>query len=162
MARFSNPFVQFFDKNGQPLAFGTLEFRLSGAPSTLLNTYSDSSLNNANTNPVVLDGEGRLPSVFLDGVYDVEIKDKDGVLIGQLDPVGGEGGSRFAFADFVSTTIYGINDIVEGSDGLFYISLKNSNLGNDPTTDSGANWQEILFVRDQITSSVTEHYYRNR
>lgn len=36
---------------------------------------------------------------------------------------------------------YSSADLTQGSDGVIYRSLVGSNLGNDPTTDTGANWR---------------------
>ena len=38
-------------------------------------------------------------------------------------------------------TTYAINNLVGGSDGVIYKSLTNGNLGHNPTTDNGTNWQ---------------------
>lgn len=154
MARVFDAFKQFFDGNGDPLASGTLEFFQDGVYSLQQDTFSDPSLNNVNPNPVTLDGEGRLPfDVFGDGVYSVELRSKatsvslNGVLINLLDTVGGDAGSRNAFSDWVSTIIYNIPAFVVGPDGKYYRSLKDNNLGNDPTDNPGANefWEEFKF-----------------
>ncbi|MGP0039691.1 MAG: hypothetical protein ACLPJW_03145, partial [Rhodomicrobium sp.] len=50
---------QFFDANGAPLALGNLYYYAAGT-TTPLDTYSDSAGTVANTNPIVLDGSGRL------------------------------------------------------------------------------------------------------
>ncbi len=50
---------QFFDANGAPLALGNLYYYAAGT-TTPLNTYSDSAGTVANSNPIVLDGSGRL------------------------------------------------------------------------------------------------------
>src|SRR5215469_1737689 len=50
---------QFFDGNGAPLALGNLSYFAAGT-TTPLDTYSDSAGTVANTNPVLLDGSGRL------------------------------------------------------------------------------------------------------
>ena len=50
---------QFFDSNGSPLALGTLSYYVAGT-TTPQDTYSDSAGTVVNTNPVVLDGSGRL------------------------------------------------------------------------------------------------------
>ncbi len=43
-----------------------------------------------------------------------------------------------------STMNSGMNDIVEGPDNLFYISITDNNQGNSPDT-SAANWSQIKF-----------------
>jgi hypothetical protein len=50
---------QFFDTNGNPLAFGNLYYYVAGT-TTPQDTYSNSAGAITNTNPVVLDGSGRL------------------------------------------------------------------------------------------------------
>ncbi|MBI4723861.1 MAG: hypothetical protein HY765_02285 [Rhodomicrobium sp.] len=50
---------QFFDGNGAPLALGNLYYYVAGT-TTLQDTYSGSAGTIANTNPIVLDGSGRL------------------------------------------------------------------------------------------------------
>ncbi len=157
MARLFTPFQQFFDGSGEPLSSGTLEFFEDGVYSNQLDTYSDASLNNVNPNPITLDGEGRLPfDIFGDGVYSIELRDKNSILINLLDTVGGDTGSRTAFSDWTSTIIYNIPAFVVGSDGLYYRSLSNDNLGNDPIEDSGTNefWEEFK-LRGVYNSSIT-------
>jgi microcystin-dependent protein len=50
---------QFFDANGRPLTGGYLYFYIANT-TTLQDTYSDSAGATANTNPIPLDGSGRL------------------------------------------------------------------------------------------------------
>lgn len=50
---------QFFDANGHPLSQGNLYYYIAGT-TTPQNTYSDSAGAVPNTNPIVLDGSGRL------------------------------------------------------------------------------------------------------
>jgi hypothetical protein len=50
---------QFFDGNGAPLALGNLYYYVAGT-TTPQDTYSDSAGTVVNTNPIVLDGSGRL------------------------------------------------------------------------------------------------------
>jgi len=146
MGRLFTPFQQFLDKNGNPLSSGTLEFFQNNDLANQQDTYSDPNLNNANPNPLTLDGEGRVSDVFGDGVYTVVLKDKNGVLIDEpLNTVGGDIGSRTAFSDWTSTILYGIPAIVVGSDGKYYQSLSLNNIGNDPVS-SPTFWEEIRFV----------------
>ena len=61
---------QFFDANGNPLALGNLYYYIAGT-TTLQNTYSDSAGTILNTNPIVLDGSGRLQvDVYLGSAED--------------------------------------------------------------------------------------------
>ena len=85
--RFFNPDEQFCDSTGLPYAGGSLAFYASGT-STPLNTYSDSALSIANTNPVVLDSAGRANSIFLQNLaYKVVLSDVNSNVIWTFDPV---------------------------------------------------------------------------
>lgn len=85
--RFFNPNEQFCDATGLPYAGGSLAFYASGTSSPL-NTYSDSALTIANTNPVVLDSAGRAGSVFLQNLaYKVVLSDVNSNQIWTEDPV---------------------------------------------------------------------------
>jgi hypothetical protein len=52
-----SPKVQFFDANGEPLVGGKLYTYAAGTSSPLA-TYTDSTGNTANANPVILDSRG--------------------------------------------------------------------------------------------------------
>lgn len=99
-----------------------------------------------------MDAAGRLPNVFFSGAakarlttnLGTELAPIPGTQIWERDPVGGtvdEG----AFSAWNPEPIYNINDIVTGSDELFYISITNANQNNDPTVSS-ANWTQIRFL----------------
>lgn len=62
--RFFTPDEQFADSTGAALSGAQLFFYATGT-STKQNTYSDSALSIANSNPVVLDSSGRAGSIFL-------------------------------------------------------------------------------------------------
>lgn len=55
-----NELIQELDGNGAPYA-GAQIFTYSGGSSTKLTTYKDSSGSTSNTNPIVLDANGRIP-----------------------------------------------------------------------------------------------------
>jgi len=86
--RFFNPNEQFVDSTGLPYAGGSLAFYASGT-STPLNTYSDSALTIANTNPVVLNSDGYpTTAVFLQNLaYKVVLSDVNSNVIWTADPV---------------------------------------------------------------------------
>ncbi len=142
-SRLSNPKIQYSDDAGNPLPEGKLYFYDSGT-TNYRTTYADSGLSIANSNPVILDGAGRVPSIFLEGNYRAILTDKDDNQVWELDPVTGSSGAA-QFSDWLITTTYVLNDIVRGSDGKYYLSITNSNLSNDPTS-SAANWSEMVFI----------------
>lgn len=146
MTRFVNPQPQYFSDLGLPLSEGLLYFYTTGT-STPLDTFSDPELNTPNANPVTLDAAGRPENdIFLQGVYKVILRDLDGNLIWEKDPVGGDAGSRLAFANWQAAITYSINNVITGSDGNFYVSLVNNNLNNDPVS-SPSSWERVEFIR---------------
>lgn len=151
MARVIDAFSQFFDGAGDPLINGFLRFTVSGTNNTDKNTFADVSETIANANPVPLDGEGRCPNVFGPGSYRVRsfadsviTPGTPGQQIELFDPVGGTFGTG-PLDDWNADSIYSITDEVKASDNLYYRSLINNNVGNDPVTDA-VNWEKIEFV----------------
>ncbi|MCK5444973.1 MAG: hypothetical protein KAI73_05070 [Rhodospirillaceae bacterium] len=143
MGRNVNPRPQLLDSAGDPLISGKMYYFESGTD-TPKATFADVNMTIQNTHPVILTGDGRLPNVFLSGTARMKLTDADDVQIWDIDPTGGEdiGGD---FEEWVPSVVYNTNDIVQGSDGAFYISFTNGNLGNDPTS-TPTEWQEIQFI----------------
>ena len=94
MAVFLSPFYgvggQLFDNNGNPLAGGKIFTYLAGT-NTNAATYTTSAGNIAHSNPIVLDGAGRVPSgeIWLtNGIsYKFVVQDSANNLIGTFDNV---------------------------------------------------------------------------
>jgi len=93
MSWFILPSNQFFTDAGAPLASGKIHFYAAGTVADQ-NSYSDIALTSANTNPVVLDGNGRTGPIYLDDSLsykmklvtsaDVEVWTKDNIKGGAL------------------------------------------------------------------------------
>lgn len=143
MARFINPVSQYSDGNGIPLPGSKLSFFEPGT-TTPKDTFSDSGLTTANTNPVIADADGRIPDIFLSGTYKAVLKNSSDVTIWTRDPIGDTTEGQFEI--WLNDNTYNVPDIVTGSDDAFYRSLTDGNQGNDPTT-STANWEQIEFER---------------
>ena len=136
MPRIIDPFQQYF-KDGKPLSGGKLFFYQSGSSTVAKNTYSDSAQTTSNTNPLILDSQGRVSDVWGSGTYRVIVKDANDVQVEIEDPVGGNNAASNA-SDYDSTLTYSKGDIVK--DGLIYYKSKtNDNTDNTPST-STANW----------------------
>ena len=83
--------MQFCDGDGAPLAGGNVTFKEAGT-NTDKDTFSEADLDPAavNTNPVVLDADGRPEdgAIFLEpGAYDIFVRDVDDVLIYTVEGV---------------------------------------------------------------------------
>jgi hypothetical protein len=83
---------QLFNNNGDPLAGGKINTYLAGT-TTNEATYTTSAGNIAHTNPIILDGAGRVPSgqiwLLFNTSYKFVVKDSNDNLIGTFDNVGG-------------------------------------------------------------------------
>ena len=123
MSRYSNPVPEILDNNGDPIVGAKTYFYESGT-TTLKTVYSDSDLSVAIANPVIADAGGRLPSIFLDGIYKVEQRDQNDVTIWTRDTVGSISTSQFS--DWINDFTYSINDIVRADDDQFRILCNGS------------------------------------
>ena len=85
-----------------------------------------------------------VPNIFFSGSAKLVLQDENSVQYGEYDPISGEA-ELGNFTLWEITITYDINDIVEGSDGEFYKSLSNGNIGNDPVTTPTA-WEQIRFI----------------
>lgn len=157
MPRFTNPYPQFTDSNGNPVLSGTLTFFESGT-NTLKTVYADSEENTPIANPMTLAADGSAPNVFYSGAARVKLTNSAGVQIFDRDPVGGE--SQLGnFSTWGPGFLYGVNDIVKAANGEFYLSLQANNQDNDPTASAGDNqfWENIRFIgiyNAQITYAI--------
>lgn len=148
MPRFADPFTQYQNNEGALLSGGKLIFFIAGTVNEYLQTFSD----NEEQTPhplagVPLDANGRIPPIFYKGSARVELRDSSGELIDEKDNVGGE--NVFGdFSDYNPVIVYDVNDKVVTTNGKFFISLQNENVGNDPLLEEGNNefWSEIRFI----------------
>lgn len=81
-----NPILQFFDANGVPLAGGQLFTYIAGT-TTPQATYIDSTENTPNTNPVVLDSDGRCVVWIGSASYKFVLEDVNSVVIWTADNI---------------------------------------------------------------------------
>jgi len=88
MTRFVAPLVSEFDINGNPLSGAKYEFFIVGT-TTKKDTFFDEDLQpgNENTNPVIADASGTFPNIFLNGDYDVTLRNSVDALIEGPDTI---------------------------------------------------------------------------
>lgn len=87
-------FQQFFDNNGDPLASGKI-YTYEAGTSTDKETYTDASGDAANTNPIILDANGRANIWLGDGAYKFVLKTSADVTIQTVEDLTGEVSSLF-------------------------------------------------------------------
>jgi hypothetical protein len=93
---------QLFDNNGNPLAGGKI-FTYAAGTTTPVATFTSASGSIAHSNPIVLDGAGRVPSgeIWLtDGItYKFVVEDSTSALIGTFDNLSGINSNFVAFTN---------------------------------------------------------------
>lgn len=93
---------QLFDNNGNPLAGGKI-FTYAAGTTTNVATYTSSAGTIAHSNPIILDGAGRVPSgeIWLtDGItYKFVVQDAANNLIGSYDNLSGINSNFVAFTN---------------------------------------------------------------
>jgi hypothetical protein len=80
--------VQFFSNSGAPLSGGKL-YSYAAGTSTPLATYTDSTGNTANTNPVILNTRGEANVWFSSAAYKLTLKDSTDAQIWSVDNLNG-------------------------------------------------------------------------
>lgn len=73
---------------GEALPLSTLDFFEQGSTTVRQDTFADRTFLVANTNPVVADGDGRFPEIWLQGVYRVVFKEADATQVWDTDNIG--------------------------------------------------------------------------
>lgn len=142
MKRFVDPAPQFFN-GGIMLSGGKVNFYENGSTTTRKNTYNANN-GSINTNPVVLSDEGRLPPCWGEGLYTVVVTDADGVQVWHRNDVefGSDDGQ---FSDWSAVRNYAQSETVRYTDGNYYISESNNNIGNAPDVAT-TKWSKIAFI----------------
>jgi len=165
VGRYINSVPQILDSNGKPIA-GAKKFFFETETTTKKTIYSDSGLSVSTANPALSDASGRMPEIFLDGIYAEEQQDNsgtatgyDGVTLWTRDPIGDI--TEGQFESWLNDSTYNIPDIIVGSDDEYYRSLSDGNQGNDPTT-SVVSWEMLRLGRvwnANITYGVGDSVY---
>jgi hypothetical protein len=149
MARSINPVPQFFENDGSPLINGLMYFYDSGTNTPKV-TYKDANLTIPNTHPVVLSASGEMPNVIFTGSAKQKLVDANGGMRWERDPVGVIDST---FGNPYSAIItYSADEVVRGSDGVYYVSINDGNQGHNPVSTSGF-WKLLYSIL--YSSSVT-------
>ena len=102
------PKLQFFDLNGAPLSGGLL-YTYAAGTTTPLASYTDSTGNFANTNPITLDSRGEA-NVWLEGaMYKFALYTSASVLIWTVDNINGSTFASNATGDGTTTAFSVVN-----------------------------------------------------
>lgn len=112
MARFSNPFSQYFSDSGRILPGAQLFFYVNGT-TTPQATYADAAFTVVNPNPVICGTNGRVPDIYMPGnlVYSITLTDTNGVQIDQADDITGSD-SRVSSSDVIAALAANTDPVV--------------------------------------------------
>lgn len=118
------------DSLGNPLVGGRL-YAYAAGTSNKKDTYTDSTATVKNTNPIILNARGEC-DLWIDGIYDFVLKDKDGNTIWTVPSVSINGSSDEAiFYDSNGYPVLNINTV--GASAVNYLNITNTATGNSPT-----------------------------
>jgi len=160
------PFVfwQLFDNNGEPLDGGTVETYEAGT-TTNKRTFADANEVAENTNPIVLDADGRADIWLEEGSYKFVLRDSAGVLIREVpNIIGSSTGVIVSYAVsanlnltsiYENANIYGTGSFTinllpaaDAGDGFFF-RVYNSGAGTitiDPNSSETINGDASLSI----------------
>lgn len=126
-----DPFFEALDTSGVSIAGATLTFYETNT-TTPKNTFQDAAFTTPNTNPVVADGSGRFPEIYLQsGLYTILFKDSEDVLIKTIDDFNGAG----------SGTV-------------------NSVTATDPLEETGTADDPVIGASDKLRTAMSISLYR--
>jgi len=154
LERFFNPQMRVFDLNIRSLPGARLYFFAAGS-TTPKATFTTKAGGTPNANPVIADSSGTFPPIFLDGLYRVELRSAQNIVqsgwpidnVGQDNPI-------VPFGPYSEIVTYNEGEIVTGSNGNWYRSVGDNNLGSDPISSPG-EWEVIpIPVASTFTSNA--------
>lgn len=136
---------QFFDNNGIPLAAGKI-YTYQAGTTTPQTTYTDRAGAFANTNPIILDSDGRTPNEiwFISNVaVRFDLKDSADVLIGSYDNLSGI--NDLSLSTLAGSQITGvITNATIGATNVNFIQA-----GSGAVTRTGqAKMREVVSAKD--------------
>ncbi len=141
------PKMQFLGDDGLPLSGGQI-YTYEKDTTTPLATYTDSTGSSANSNPIVLDTQGRANIWLQVTPYSFVIYNSLGVLqtcSGPIEfpPSALSGSDIPAYSDIV---VYNFPDLVAGSDGYTYRCVGTNILDDDPVGSVTGAWVNLSSI----------------
>lgn len=153
MSRFTNPVPQFFLNDGTIASSGRMYFYENKNYAALKATYSNPDNTVANTNPLILDGQGRIPPCFGDGLYSVKFyasnpdnPSVDGALQWPRDDVSlSELSGQWGLWNAAET--YSVDEFAKDpTDGNYYqLWGAPTSKGEQPSTNL-TKWEQVVFI----------------
>lgn len=154
MSRFTNPVPQFWLDNGDIASSCLMEFYENKNYSSKKDTYADPEETVKNTNPLKLDGQGRMPPCFGTGLYSVKFYaydnaaiDKKGELQWTRDDVDLSSGSGGAFNEWSPVQTYRLGDIVKDN-GQYYVLDNATTSKAEKPSSTPSKWSKTINIKE--------------
>ena len=149
-------------RDGNPLAFGKL-YTYQARTNAPKDTYQSEDGVVANTNPVILNGEG-YANIYLDGSYKVVLKDKDENEIWSADPVSASMAEEWInclTATYLSSNSFKVNgnfisEYQEGRNVRINNNTVNYSYSTIVSSTFAANETTIVIADPIVTTGVSE------
>ena len=156
MSRFVNPTPKYTDQSGQFMPYGLLYFFDSGTNDDKT-TFADVNETIANTQPLILNGDGSVPNCFYSGSAKVILVTNagtatspiDGTQQWERDPVSA-GAVGAIGTEWDAISIYDMGSVVIFNT-LYYVSIINSNQNNNPSSTPTA-WTRFNLLKQFYTN----------
>lgn len=154
MSRFIDPVPQYRLDNDKLASSGLMEFYENKNYSTKKDTYADPGETIKNTNPLKLDGQGRMPPCFGTGLYSVKLYaydnaaiDKKGELQWTRDDVDLSSGSGGAFNEWSPVQTYRLGDIVKDNGQYYVLDNATTSKADRPST-TPTKWGKTINIKE--------------
>lgn len=155
LERLSSPQIRPLGLNLTTLPGARLYFYENNSTTPAV-TYQDKAGEIPHANPVVADANGIFPQIFLEQkLYRMTLTDKKNIVQPGF-PLNDIGQDTIVvpFGPWIETRSYSEGEIVTGSNGNWYSSVGDNNLGHDPVDGSG-DWENIpIPIASNFTSNV--------
>jgi len=149
LSSFGGAGAQFFDNNGVPLS-GGLIYTYAAGTTTPQATYTSNTGSIAQSNPIVLDTSGRVPSgeIWLTQllIYKFVLQTSGGTTIGTYDNISSIAGSIPTISDFTGT----------GSQTIYTLSVSPTNLNSTNIFINGVYQNKNSYTISGTTLTFTQ------
>ena len=154
LSRFVLPYVDV-GAGIRPSSGAKLFFYATGT-STPKNTFADSTGSTANANPVIANANGVFPAIFLDGIFNVALKDANDVQIWTADPVSTEASGNGTFSGVTISDDYATLKMLSTADASGFnetwLVESNNNLDLQHRNGSGGYLANLIRLDLKTTS----------
>jgi hypothetical protein len=165
---FTDPFWQFLDSDGEPLANGYI-FTYSAGTTSLKDTFTTDAATVVNPNPIPLDAAGRPQNqIWIQGSYRFDLYDVNDALVKSIDNVTSftalnESGDPFfqSFSGTGSQTVFTLTESLgdDSKDILVFVNDESGDVGYNVQNPSAYTLSGTSLTFNSAPSSGTNNIY---